>query len=454
VAAPTADPGARAGGRDRSVVAIGVVALFGLAWRLFYTYREFHLDTDITNEGDAFFYSTTAHNSARGNWFVHFYYGTHVADHPPLTVLSLVPTSWLFRDSTMAQRYTYCVLGAVAIVLIGLFARRLAGPALGPVAGVAAAVVAAANPNLWMNDALVMSETISTVLIAALLWASLGLRRAPTMARACLVGALCGLTILARAEIGLFLPFLIIPAIALGGELRRRDRVLRSGAAVLMAALVVAPWTLWNTFEFEEPVLISTNDGTTLLGANCPRTYGTHTVGSWAITCIEDFNDAERTEELGLDASQVSKLQRDAAIEYALDNPGRWPKVVAARLGRTFGFWGLRQQVFINQGEGRPEWASWFGYYTFWALVPVSIAGAVALRRRKADLLPAAATLATVLVVSTVFYGISRFRLPLDVMTCALAGAAVAALVERVRGRRRAPDEPVRGEPDPAAAVL
>jgi uncharacterized membrane protein YjgN (DUF898 family) len=58
----------------------------------------------------------------------------------------------------------------------------------------------------------------------------------------------------------------------------------------------------------------------------------------------------------------------------------------------------------------------------------------VALRRRKADLLPHATTLVTVVVVSTVFYGISRFRLPLDIMTCVLAGAAVAALVERLRG--------------------
>lgn len=420
---------------DRGVVAIGVVALLGLAWRVLYTYRTFRHDADITDEGDAFFYSTTAFTSADGKWFTHFYTGVHVADHPPLTVLSLVPTGWLFPDSFMAQRYTFCLLGGVAIVVIGLLARSLAGT----VAGVGAAVVAAANPNLWMNDAVVMSESISTVLIAALLWGAVWLRRSPTLFRAGVVGALCGLTILARAEIGLLLPLLIVPAIALARDLPWRDRVVRSALACLMAGLVVAPWTLWNLTEFEEPVLISTNDGLTLLGANCPRTYGTHTIGSWSIQCIQDFNRAN-VDGRGLDASQASKIQRDAAIDHMRENPGRIPKVVYTRLGRTFGWYRVDQQVWINQGEGRPEWASWGGYYTFWALIPVSIAGAVALRRRRADLLPAAATLATVVIVSAVFYGISRFRLPLDVMTCVLAGAAVAALVERIRGAGGAAD--------------
>lgn len=433
------------------------MALLGLVWRVVYTFRLFRDDHNLLDEGDAFLYSFVATNTAKGNWYeIPFPGGGHFADHPPLTVVSLVPTGWLFPDSVMAQRYTFCLVGAVSIVVIGLFARRLAGP----VAGVAAAVVAAANPNLWMNDAVVMSESISTLLIAGLLWAAVELRRSPTLRRAVLVGALCGLTILARAEIGLFLPLLIVPAICLGGrDLSWRDRLLRSGAAVVAAAMVVAPWTLWNSTKFEEPVLISTNDGTTILGSNCPTVYDTGLIGAWKLDCVLDFNEAEGTAERGLDASEVSALQRDEGLRYMREHAGRLPKVVAARLGRTFGFWQADQQVYANQGEGRPIWASWWGYRTFWLLVPVSIAGVVVLRRRGADLLPALATLLTVLVVSTAFYGISRFRLPLDVMTCVLAGAAVAALVERVRGRSSAPvgadgaPDGVRDGPDGGAAA-
>lgn len=430
----------------RSTLAIVAVALVGLAWRIGYTLVQFSGDTNQFDEGDAFLYSSVAFNSAKGEWFVNPFDATHFADHPPLTVISLVPTGWLFEGSVMAQRITNCLLGTVAIVLIGLLGRRLAGAG----AGVAAAVVAAANPNLWMNDAVVMSETISTVLITALLWAAVDLRRSPTVRRAALTGALCGLTILARAEIGLFLPFLVVPAIALARDLAWRDRLLRSALACATALAVVVPWTAWNASQFEETVLISTNDGTTLLGANCEDTWSTGLVGAWYIQCVVDFNAAERTQERGLDASQVSVLQREAALEHIGADPGRLPAVVAARLGRTFGWWELDQQVYANQGEGRPKWASYAGYGTFWVLAPLSIAGAVVLWRRRGDLLPAFACLATVLVVSSLFYGISRFRLPLDVMTCVLTGIAVAALVDAARGaavdrRRRSVRAPAGG---------
>jgi 4-amino-4-deoxy-L-arabinose transferase-like glycosyltransferase len=274
------------------------------------------------------------------------------------------------------------------------------------------------------------------VLIVGLLWAAVDLRRSPTVLRAALTGALCGLTILARAEIGLFLPFLVVPAICLARDVAWRDRLLRSALAVVTALAVVAPWTAWNVTELEEPVLISTNDGTTLLGANCHDTWSTGLVGAWYIQCVVDFNAAEGTQERGLDASQVSVLQREAAIEHIRDDPGRLPAVVGARLGRTFGWWEADQQVYANQGEGRPTWASWSGYATFWVLAPLAVAGAVVLRRRRADLLPAFACLATVLVVSAAFYGISRFRLPLDIMTCVLAGVAVAAAIDRWGPRR------------------
>lgn len=454
-----------------SLVVIGVVALLGLAWRVAYTIRQFDGDDYLVDEGDAFVYSPTALNTAKGHWFVNPFDGSHFADHPPMTVLALTPTGWLFPDSSMAQRITHCVFGALAVVVIGLVARRLAGSVAGGqaggagrIAGPVAAVVAAVNPNLWMNDAVIMSESVSTLLIALLVWAAVATRATPTWAGVAGTGALCGLTILARAEIGLFLPFLLAPALLLGptGTPRpawadRREWAVRAGRVAVAgacAAAVVAPWTIWNTVKFEEPVLLSTNDGTTLLGANCPRTYGTHTVGSWSIQCILDFNEAEGTREQGLDASQVSVLQREEAIRYARENAGDMPKVVFARLGRTFGWWEIGQQVYINQGEGRPEWASWLGYWTFWALTPVAAAGAVVLRRRGGDLLPAAAALATVVAVSVLFYGIGRFRLPLDVMTCVLAGVAAAAAWERwgrgLRARSGPPsDDAARRAPAP-----
>ena len=240
-------------------------------------------DDDLFNEGDAFFYNVVTDNLARGNWFIVPLGGRPAADHPPLTVLVLAPTA-VFTESILAKRLTMVVIGTGVIVAIALLARAVAGP----VAGLVAAGLAAVNPNFWMNDAVIMSEAISTVLIAVLMTAGVALARSPTVARAAVAGALCGLTVLARAEMGLFLPFMVLPILLTVPGLDWRQRVGRLLVAVALAGAVVAPWTAWNLTRFDEPVVISTNDGTTLLGANCPQTYDTRLVGWWSLPCVLD----------------------------------------------------------------------------------------------------------------------------------------------------------------------
>ena len=210
--------------------------------------------------------------------------------------------------------------------------------------------------------------------------------------------------------------------------------------AAVVAGAVVAPWTAWNLTRFDEPVTISTNDGTTLLGANCRESYEGGFIGFWNLRCVVD-----QTPKGLADPSVEAKEQRRLAFDYMRDHLGRLPKVVVAREGRTFGFWRPDQMVFSNQAEGRPRWASWAGLVTFWVLTPVAIAGAVILRRRRVTIAPFVAAVATVVLVSGLFYGIPRFRLPVDVAVTVLAAVAIAALLTR---RRDAPSA------DGAAASL
>jgi 4-amino-4-deoxy-L-arabinose transferase-like glycosyltransferase len=401
--------------------ALLAITAAGFLWRLGYTLATKRNDRDLFDEGDAFFYSAVAQNLAKGQWYTVPFNGAPAADHPPLTVLVLGPASRLFEGSILAQRLTMTVIGTVAIVAVALLARAVAGPR----AGVVAAGLAAVNPNFWMNDAVVMSEAISTVLIALVMLAGVALARAPTVARAAIAGGVVGLTVLARAEMGLFLPFMVLPILLVARDLDLRQRLGRLVVAGAVAAAVLAPWMVSNLVRFDEPVLISTNDGTTLLGANCPQVYDTSLIGSWSLKCVLDLSSGKG------DPSTQAKEQRRLAIDYIGDHAGRLPIVVVAREGRTFGYWRPDQMVYANQGEGRPKWASWAGLATFWALTPVAVAGAVLLHRRQVTLAPFAAALVTVVVVSGVFYGIPRFRLPLDVAVTVLAAVALAALLGR-----------------------
>ena len=415
--------------------AVAAVTAVGFIWRLAYTLVTKRNDTNLFDEGDAFFYSIVSGNLAHGHWFTVPFDGRAAADHPPLTVLVLAPASKLFENSVLAQRLTMTVIGTVAIVVIALLGKAVAGP----VAGVLAGAFAAANPNFWMNDAVVMSEAVSTVLIAALMIAGLRLARAPTVGRAAAAGAMCGLTVLARAEMGLFLPFMILPILLLAGELSARQRVGRIVLAGVMTLVVVAPWTLSMQGRYDKPVFVSTNDGTTLLGANCPEVYDTASIGSWSIDCVEHLGP--RT----LDASNDASKQRHLAFEYIKAHEGRLPLVLVAREGRTFGYWRPDQLAYLNQGEGRPKWASWAGLVTFWVLTPFAVYGAVLLRRRRVTLAPFVAALATVVLVSAIFYGIPRFRLPLDVAVTVLSAVTVAELLSRRTGVRTASPSTVEG---------
>lgn len=448
------------------------IALAGMVGRIAYLVLSRVDDTTVFRQGDAVWYSLVANAFARGDGFTNPITQITTADHPPVTVLVLAPSTLIAPDSTLAHRLTMVLLGTATIVVIGLAGRRLAGP----VAGLVAATVAAALPSLWVSDVLIMSETPTALVVALLLWIGVALAARPSTRLVVAAGALCGLAALTRGETGLFLPLMVWPLIIRsGGDGRRRLGWI--GAATAAAALVLAPWTAYNLTRFEEPVPISTNDGPALVGANCAEAYRGSIIGSWTIDpCLLDAYAAIDRDKPGAggagrqqpcpdllqerppcyDASEISRLTRDEAVTYAQGHASDLPRVVHARHGRVWGWYEFEQSVRSPALEGRPSWVSRIGYYTLWATLPLVGVGAWALRRRGTSLVPFAASLLTVLLVTTAVYGLVRFRLPFDVASCLLVGVAVPWLVQRARGvtvaAEPAPDPPAGSVPTTSPA--
>lgn len=444
-----------------------LVTLFGFLGRLLYLVAS-KVDHESTfRQGDAFWYSSVAIATADGEFFTNPFFGVPTADHPPLTVAVLAPVSWLFGSSTFAQRVTMVVIGAATIAVVAAAGRRLAGPRVGLVAG----ALCAASPALWINDVLIMSETLTAFAVAVVLLLAVRLAQQPTLPLAVALGAVCGLAALTRAETGLFLPLLVWPTIALARDATVRQRVARLAAATAATALVMAPWSLLNLTRFDEPVPISTNDGLTLLGANCAATYDGDILGGWVIEpCISDFwatlddrkppgpdsfpadepcADTSQHRPPCWDASTVSKLMRADGVTFARDHLGDLPRVVYARNGRVWGWYRLDQAIGTGVAEGRVRGVTMVGYWAAWAMIPLSAVGAVVLRRRRVSLLPFGASLAIVVLVSTLFYGLARFRIPWDVASCLLSAVGLVAGVDRFARHRLTP-EPVA---DDASAV-
>jgi hypothetical protein len=196
------------------------------------------------------------------------------------------------------------------------------------------------------------------------------------------------------------------------------------------------PWTLWNLSRFSEPVFLSTNDGSTLLGANCDLTYHDD-LGGWSILCLAPLEPVGP----GLpDASERSADRRDRAFDYISDHIDRVPLVVMARLGRTLDVYGLSSLVDLDVGEEKAEWAVWAGIVSWWVAALLSIVGwSILYRRRVTRRWWLAVPLIVVLIATMVFYGAHRIRAPGEPSVVLLAAVALVIWWERVSSSRARP---------------
>jgi len=371
---------------------------------------------------DAAYYELQARALAEGRGFVNPFPEApeeEVADHPPLTVFVLAPEAELPGDSQLWMRFTMVAFGLGVVALLALLGRMVAGERVGLLAG----AIAAVYPNLWMNDALIMSETLATLTTAGVLIAAYGLLRRPEAWRALVLGVLCGLATLARAELALLVPAVALPAVWFA--IRRADAQLwrALGATVAGAAVVVAPWVGYNLSRFEEPTFVSTNDGVALLGSNCHDVWNGDAIGLTTFRCLGEDPPG--------DQSAKSTVYRRRAFEYMTDHATRYPLVALARIGRLWSVFDLEGTAHYNRGEGRPMWASLWGAVMLFALVPFAIAGALVLRRRRFAVWPLVVPIVLVTLAAALVYGIPRFRAPAEPSIVVLGAVGLAALLAR-----------------------
>lgn len=379
--------------------------------------------------GDQIYYSAQAVAVADGRGFEHPYTGEYAADHVPLTALALAPVSWSDDHHILPQRLAMAIYGTGVVAAIGLLARSL----LGRRTGLLAVGLAAIYANLWMNDGLVMAETLAAATIVLTLLAAYRYDRRPSWVVAVAAGSAVGLAGLARAELLLLGPAVIAPMIlAVGrrtvrGESRidLRQRLVHLVLAGTAACFVIAPWAIRNQVRFDESTWMSTQDGLTLLGANCPESYSGDGIGFWILQCADRIAVAP-----GADQSEVSATYRRAAVDFIGDNLDRAPVVVAARLGRGLSVWRTDAMTNLNTGEGREPWASRIGLWQYWTLVPVAVFGFRKWRGQQPRWpLVVTAGLSVLLIVGT--YGIPRFRIAAEVVIVIGAAAGIDALWRR-----------------------
>ncbi len=303
------------------------------------------------------------------------------AGHPPVYVTYLGAVSLLGFDTVRDHQVASAVVGAASIVLAGLLGRSL----LGNRTGLILAGLTAVYANIWINDGLVLSETVA--LFFAFLSSLVGLRfwRDPSLRNGVWFALAAGLAALSRAELVLFLPVVVIVSL-LRAHLPWRTLVARTAIIGAIACAVLAPWVIRNLIVFEEPVLLSNGAGTVAVQANCDATYYGPYPGFWNLDCGSPQPYGPNGELL--DESQRDVVVRERATEYISNHKTRLVTfVIPARVGRMVGLYQPLDQVRLDIDEGRPAFAAWLGFWQYVVLAPMAVAGAVIQWRRRGPLL-------------------------------------------------------------------
>ncbi len=438
----------RAHGRRRSfAIGLAAIALVGLAIRL-----AAGLSSPAPGFlSDATFYRLQGVLLAEGHGFAdpfEFVGSGRIvptAFHPPLFSLFLAGVYKLGFHSVDAARVASCVAGSLTVVFVGLVGREVRSPRV----GLLAATVAALTPNLWVPDGTLYSEGLAALFVAAALFFTYRLLRAPGYPTAIALGASIGLAALTRPETLAFSVILVIP-VAWRLDVAQRRKVGLVAAATLTTLVLVTPWMVRSVGLFEKPVLFSTNSTAVIGFANCPSTYHGVSLGSWLQSCpAETFRLRDRHVGAHPDEAELASARATQGVRYIRRNLGRLVGVVVwARIGRT---WSVlhpfaAQEAQANEDKTRGELIG--GVLALWLSVALAVIGIVALRRaRSAPVWPLLAPPAVATVISVLAYGTPRFRVIAEPSIAVLAALGIDALLRHWRGEARK----VRPESTPAA---
>jgi 4-amino-4-deoxy-L-arabinose transferase-like glycosyltransferase len=414
-----------------------VVVLVGVAVRFAYIWfeRRPHF-ADVGVIGDANFYHFGANFLADGKGFINTIYfqkyGTTQQDaHPPLYILWLTIPSLVGFTTTTAHQLWTLVIGTGTIVAVGYTGREIAGPRTGLIA----AALAAVYPNVWSHDAILTSETMSIFAATLCVWMAYRYWHVPSATRAVALGLAVSLAILARSELALFVPLLVVPVVLSRSQMSWSERWKRLLMAGLVILVLIGPWVAYNRSRFDKPVYLSNGLGVTMLTANCDGTYHGPDTGYWQIGCAIPTED--RIKAWTLDQSVVDSIFRHEAVDYIKAHKGRFAVVKLVRWARYAGIWDLTHhfdQVHKDEfPEGREPYVAWTSAFMWFVIAPLAIAGAVVLRRRRIPVyLVAAPIVITIIAVTMTFYQ-NRYRASAETAFCLLAAVAIDALIARVR---------------------
>ena len=428
----------------RNPFALLAIATFALAVLVrWYVLDRWYIDVPLVEDGtlnDNLYYHLSANLLADGHGFANpFEYQVNdiiipTAAHPPGFTVYLSIWSLFGADTVTWHRFASGIISASVVLPVGLLLRRLFDLKVAALAMIAVALY----PPLWMNDSLILSESMYIPLAAWALFFAYRAYEDPSVRRILELTVVLALGSLTRSEPFLMFFLLLTPMVMLHPKLEWRDRFRRTAMAAGLAMLILAPWVGRNVTIFDEPTYLAVGPGYVLELGNCDDTYSGPFLGYWSASCDDGTTWPEGADESGIGAAKYAK-----ASEYIGDHLSEQPKVVAARVGRILGIYrpiqGIDFDVFFERRVRSHVTVGLWGHY---AAMILAIPGAM-LWRRRTTLLPVIAVAGVSIFTAAITFGISRYRIGADLVFVILAAVTLGHLLDRYGpGRLRTTDAP------------
>jgi hypothetical protein len=355
--------------------------------------------------------------------------------------------------SPVAARIGMALAGALAVLVVFLIGRRLAGPW----AGVAGAALAAVYPPAIFYTGLVMGEPLAMLTasgaILAFLWAADDGRSPWVWA---VPGALFGLTAYVRPEYLPLTALFALLALAVVAWRRGMARGLAAGALLALAfAAVIAPWTVHVSSAEGRFVPVSTGGGKALfIGTYLPgdglhegvKQHLLHRLRGGPSIPPDRLRRIPMNPLLDRVAAKYPELPRDVALQrigrenlvrWATQDPGSF---AAMMVGKIAHMW---------HGSGDPS-STFAGSAFHYLVLGLGLIGLALLAvRRRWEALPIGLLLAGISLLGGLLLAGTRRNLPVMPVVLAVAGVSLAAVVAlaRDRARLRAPVPMLKDEP-------
>lgn len=343
--------------------------------------------------------------------------GAPTAFWPVGTSAAYAMVYWLLGQSAAAAVAFHLLLTAgILTATLYLGTRWVGRPA-----ALTACLLLAIWPMHIEFTTVIASELIFTALLLAALcvWES---RRLSWWWQALLLGTAVAAASYVRPT-ALLLPVVLACSTVFDSR-RRWHGIKTAGACVLVAGLLIAPWSIRNAHAFGEFVPISTNAGVNLWMGNNPASRGSYTEVPAAFA---GMNEAERDRRLGA-----------AGRQYIIDHPGRFVLNTGFRLVDTFG----QETIGVHWNEPGLKRAFGTG-----VLLPLKVAGqvfwmgvlglglwgsAMLVRRqgwRSAVFHSATLTILYFVAVHSLIVSQDRYHFPVTPLIALLAGFALCSLL-------------------------